>query len=520
MKKVVYYGRVSTEEVNQVLALSRQKEELEEFIESQNEWQLVDKYVDEGKSATSDKGRKQYQRLYNDLQTDKFDIVVIKDIERLNRDTLNWYLFIDRLVKNEKKLYFYTTKSFYSPDDQLLTGIRALIAAQYSRDLSKKINMANTQRAKKGRVVTNGTLWGYNQFDGQLTINEEQAEIVRTVFDLYVGGMGFRGMVKELTKMGIRNQNGNKFSETTLKRMIRNEKYKGTLISNKRHKDFDTKKIYDVPEEEWVIIENGVPAIISLEVWNEANKLLESKRKKFNKDGKDKEIYTGYFKGSYVYSGKIKCGSCNEKYWHQTYTSKITNKKTDLWQCSTYRSFGKNTENGCKNPHILTEDLDKMVKMVIFDFWNNKDEVIDKIIKVLDDSLEENGTKDELQKYEAEISKQEKRKENLITMRVNDEISKEDFIKQREKIDDVIDNIKKQTYELQEKKVEQVNKKERLLNIKNFLGNKLQSPDGITDEIIEQFLEEITIEEDGQVIIALNSGFSFTFKKEGKEYVL
>jgi len=138
MDKVVYYGRVSTEEKDQRLALQRQKEELEEYINSQLEWELVGSYIDEGKSGTSEQGRKQYQRLYDDLESDKFDIVVIKDISRLNRDTLNWYLFVDRLLKNEKKLYFYDVKNYDRPDDALLIGVRALIAAQFSRDLSKK----------------------------------------------------------------------------------------------------------------------------------------------------------------------------------------------------------------------------------------------------------------------------------------------------------------------------------------------------------------------------------------------
>ncbi|MEA4987651.1 MAG: recombinase family protein [Anaerovorax sp.] len=522
MKKVVYYARVSTEETNQLAALSRQKEELEEHIHSQDEWQLVDKYVDEGKSGTSSKGRKQYQRLYNDLEADKFDIVVIKDISRLNRDTLSWYLFIDRLIKNEKKLFFYDTKSFYTTDEQLLIGIKALISEQYSRDLSKKINMANKQRAKKGRVVTNGTLWGYNQFDGQLTIDEEQAEVVRKVFEMYADGLGFRGIVQELTKMGIRNQNGNEFSLTTLKRMIKNEKYKGVLISNKKHKDFDTKKINDVPKENWIIKEGAVPAIVSTELWDKANEVLSSKRKTYIKEGKEKEVIAGYFKGSYVYSGKIKCGTCGKPYWHQTYStlSKKTNKEYDLWQCSTYRSFGKNTEHGCKNPHIKTEELDKMVKKVIFDFWNNKDEVIDKIIIVLDSSLEENGSKDGLIKFEVEINKHQKRKENLINMRMNDEISKEEFITQKEKIDDIIDSIHKQIIELEEKDKERIDKKERLINIKKFLGEKLKSPDGITDEIIQQYLKEITIKEDGEVLITLDGDFSFAFKKEGEEYVM
>ncbi|MDD4564251.1 MAG: recombinase family protein [Eubacteriales bacterium] len=517
MDKVVYYGRVSTEEKDQVLALSRQKEELEEYINSQIDWELVGAYVDEGKSGTSEQGRKQYQKLYDDLESDKFDIVVIKDISRLNRDTLNWYLFVDRLLKNEKKLFFYDEKNYYRPDDALIIGVRALIAAQFSRDLSKKINMAHTQRAKKGRAVTNGKMWGYNQHDGQLTINEEQAEVVRKVFAMYIDGMGFRTIVKEFTRLGIFNQDGNEFSETTLKRMIRNEKYKGVLISNKRHKDFDTKKVNDVPEDQWIVREGAVPPIVSTEIWDQANEILAGKRQVY-KDG-DKEKMAGYFKGGYVYSGKIKCEACGETYWHQTY--KYTTKKgmaeQDVWQCGTYRKFGKYTEDGCGNPQIKTEELDRMVKGVIFDFWNNKDSVIKNALKALDKSLGEDTSLEEIKKCDSEIAKLEKKKENLINMRVNAEITKDEFVMQKEKLEGVIENFRKQTKELEVKSSELVDKKKRLLLIKDFLGDKLKSPEGIDEEIIKHFLIEVLIKKNGEVAITLDGGLTFLCKRDGGE---
>ncbi len=519
MEKVVYYGRVSTEEKDQVKALERQKEELEDFINSQLEWELVGSYVDEGKSGTSEHGRKQYQKLYDDLETDKFDIVVIKDISRLNRDTLNWYKFIDRLIKNEKKLFFYDDKTYYRPDDALIIGVRALIASQFSRDLSKKINMAHTQRAKKGRAVTNGKLWGYNQFDGQLTVDEEQAEIVRKVFDLYVDGMGFRGIVKELTRLGIFNQNGNEFSETTLKRMIRNEKYKGVLISNKRHKDFDTKKVSDVPKDQWIVKEGAVPEIVSTEIWEKANEILANKRQVY-KDG-DKEKIAGHFKGGYCYSGKIKCEACGETYWHQTY--KYPTKKglveQDVWQCGTYRKFGKYTEDGCGNPQIRTEELDRMVKSVIFDFWNNKDSVIASSLKALDKSLGEDTSLDEIRKLKSDILKQEKKKENLINMRMNEEIIKDEFIKQKEKVEGLIENFRSQIHEIGGKSKELIDKKSRLLFIKDFLGDKLKNPEGIDEEIIKCFLKEVLIKKNGEVAIKLDGDLTFLYKRDGGEYI-
>ena len=132
--RAVFYARVSTAEEAQLNAIELQIEENKECI-TKNKWKLVDEYIDRSKSGTMVKGRDEYQRLYEDLLEDKFDIIVIKDIERLMRNALDWYLFVNRLVTTGKILYMYLDGKFYTPDDALITGIKAIIAEDYSRSL-------------------------------------------------------------------------------------------------------------------------------------------------------------------------------------------------------------------------------------------------------------------------------------------------------------------------------------------------------------------------------------------------
>ena len=142
--RAVYYARCSTEEENQKDALVRQAAEAEEAIRARG-WRLVDAYV-ESRSGTSRKGRWEYNRLYEDLEQNRFDVVVIKSQDRLMRNTRDWYLFADRLNCAGKRLYFYLENTFYSPEDALLTGIKAILAEEYSRELSKKMNLAHQKR--------------------------------------------------------------------------------------------------------------------------------------------------------------------------------------------------------------------------------------------------------------------------------------------------------------------------------------------------------------------------------------
>ena len=147
--RAVFYARVSTAEEEQLNAIELQIEENRGCIKDHG-WKLVGEYIDRSKSGTMVKGRDDYQRLYEDLYEDLFDIVVIKDQERLQRNTLDWYLFVDNLVTNNLKLFMYLDNKFFKPsEDALITGVKAIIAEEYSRNLSKKLNNSNKRRIER-----------------------------------------------------------------------------------------------------------------------------------------------------------------------------------------------------------------------------------------------------------------------------------------------------------------------------------------------------------------------------------
>lgn len=160
--RAVFYARCSTEEESQKNALAKQVEEAEECIQKKG-WILVDNYI-ESASGTTTKGRSEYNRLYEDLLIDKFDILVIKSQDRLMRSTKDWYLFLDRLNKAQKQLYIYIERKFYSAEDGLITGIKAILAEEYSRELSKKINNAHHNRQKNsGLVMLTHNAYGFKK---------------------------------------------------------------------------------------------------------------------------------------------------------------------------------------------------------------------------------------------------------------------------------------------------------------------------------------------------------------------
>lgn len=374
--RAVYYCRVSTDDENQATSIVNQKEESVNIIK-ENRWELVDGYVDEGKSGTTTKKREEYNRLFQDMETDKFDIIVIKSQDRLMRNTREWYFFIDRLVQNNKKLYFYLDRKFYSPDDALITGIKAILAEDYSRSLSKNINNAHRKRQETGsNVVITSKTWGYNKRDKAVVINEKEAEMVRFIYEMAAQNYGCRTIAKMLQDYGYYNRDGNKIAEQTVRRIIRNPLYKGTAVMNVFHRDFETKRTERNSKDQWIYHDHIVPAIVTEEVWTKANALMDRRSSAVITD-EFKTKVIGSKKNMTPLTSKIECGLCGNVFWRST---SVTGKVPKVyWNCREYAQRGRKTKNarspkgetmskydiagsGCDNIHIKETDLDDLIR--------------------------------------------------------------------------------------------------------------------------------------------------------------
>jgi hypothetical protein len=337
-------------------------------------------------------------------------------------------------------------------------------------------------------------MWGYYQKDGKLFINEEEAEIVKLIFSLYIQGFGFRSIQKKIDEIGYTSRNGTSFAMTTLKRIIKNEKYIGTLICNKKHKDFDTKKIIDMPEEYWIIHENVIPPIIDKKTFDKAQEILESKKEKYGHNN-----IRGAYQGCHLYSKKIVCGTCNKTYWHQIYSKT----SYELWQCQLYRRYGKNTEKGCNNPHIDHKILDTIVKKSIFNFIKNKKDYIDRAIEFLEKDSDTANDKKTYNSYCKKMDKLTKRRENLLMMRADGEISKEEFFNHKLKLENEIQITENLILEESKKNKKLKNQKDKLTLLNEELILNYKSYKEIPEDLIIELLSNVIIYNNNTIDIIL-----------------
>ncbi len=496
MKKTVIYCRVSTEEESQVDALERQIKELEDFVKNDSSMILVDRYVDRGKSGTTTKNRGQYNRLYEDLLTDKFDAIIVKDSSRLTRNILDFYLFIDRLVKSGKELFFYLDNKYYTPDDMLINGIKALLASQYSSELSAKSNNMHRKNQEKGIIVTNNTMWGYSQVNGKLVIKEDEAKIVRRIFELYADGVGSRTIANTLTSEGIRNRNGGEFSYYVVLDIIANPKYKGTLVCNKMHKDFSTKQIIKNPESEWIVHENAIPAIVSKELWEAANNIRKTKH---TANDYDRNIPKS---GEYLFSNKIVCGKCGKYYFHKS--CRKNGKQYTSWVCQTK---AEKTKSVCDNKNFTEQFLVEGLQVIISEFLKNKDSYVDEImelIKKLDSRKNDNS---QLQNLIKEKDRLVKRKSTLLDNLGDGIINREEYSYKAEEINNRVKSLELEIIEEKEKSISSVQSLDRLNTIYAELKSSISDTEQISQSLIDSFLEKIVINNNGEAEVYLLGGY-------------
>lgn len=489
MLRAVIYARCSTEEESQKDALKNQVAEAKECVR-QNGWQLTKVYV-ESRSGTTTKGRSEYNRLFEDLSGDQFDIIVIKSQDRLMRNTKDWYLFVDRLSISRKKLYMYLERKFYSTDDALITGIKAILAEEYSRELSKKINNAHRNRQKQGgKPILTSRVYGLKKLqDGSYELIPEEAKIKCHMYELFDAGYGSRTVCNLLKKEGVVNRKGVPFTSGNILRMVKNPLNMGTVVMNKVHYDFEAKKSFPVPKEEQFVYPDKVPAIVSEELWMRVNQKIQSRTKA--KHQPDERTY-GNYHGKFYLSGKLVCGLCGKTYYRTVRTRYRDKMPVFDWKCSTCLESGRNAEemacpqvrkvqlepiSGCDNVHLNEEKLNKFLEEICRKRYRpDEQKILNRMLKILDKALENADLQPDISKELAKKEKMELKLNVLLDKLLEGVISDELFCSKQKAIGEELKAVEERVKTLEQKMAKEGGGKDRIAHIETALqkGNLLE----------------------------------------------
>ena len=297
--RVACYGRYSTA-LQREESISAQLRAMKKYCEEKG-WTIVKCYMDRACSGATDK-RPQFQQMIADSDNHEFDIVLVHQLSRFARSRYDSNIYKNKLRKNGVRLCSVLERIDNSPESILLEGLLEAINEFYVANIARESMKGMKENAYKALYNGGCPGLGYNVDETQhLVINEEEAKIVAMIFGMYIAGYSCKYIADILNADGYCTKAGNPFTKYAVITILRNEKYTGVYIYNKREaKSYDHKRPYrDKPAEEVIRVEGGIPAIISRDIWEAAQ------NRRMNKSGR--LVIT---KAMHQLSGKIRCGIC------------------------------------------------------------------------------------------------------------------------------------------------------------------------------------------------------------------
>ncbi len=345
-RRTAAYARVSTDHEDQQTSYEAQVSYYTSYIRSRPDLEFVNVYTDEGISGTSTARREGFRQMIADAMAGKIDLIITKSVSRFARNTVDSLTTIRQLKEHKVECYFEKENiSTFDSKGELLLTIMASLAQEESRSISENCVWGQRKRFADGKVtVPFSRFLGYDRGeDGNLIVNQKEAELVREIYQMFLSGVSPYSIAKRLTERKIPSPGGkDRWYKGTITSILSNEKYKGDALLQKVYTtDFLTKrKKLNVGEVPQYYVEGNHEAIIPEDIFERAQAELERRRKPDKPDTPDKPANA-------VFLPRIICGCCcgaySAKVWHSTNRYKRT-----IWQCK---------NESCGTPHLVEEEL-------------------------------------------------------------------------------------------------------------------------------------------------------------------
>jgi DNA invertase Pin-like site-specific DNA recombinase/uncharacterized Zn finger protein len=508
---IAAYCRVSTDKEDQLNSLETQKEFFLEYTKRTGD-NLIKLYADEGISGTKIKNRKEFQRMLADAEKGLFDMVVVKDISRFARNTVDLLQSVRKLKALGIETQFLTANMTSMGNSEFVLTIFGALAQEESANTSKRIKFGKKMNAEKGRVPN--IVYGYDKTIGDyfnLSINEDEAKVIRQMFTWYnEEGYGGAKIANMLNDRGIKTKRGNNWSQNSVCRILTNEIYTGKIINGKEEiADFLTGQRKEKDESEWLVTVRPELRIIDDETFDKAQEILKGRHDSFKLTHERQS-------NKYLFSTLIKCKDCG---WSFRRTVRQYKNTYVRWVCS-----GHNGRGADSCPNAVTVDEEELIQVLqeyFQDVLSKKKKVIDHVIKEFQRVYK---AKDENIEYEkelnAELNKLRKSREKYMDMYTDDLISREELNEKigsmRKEIERLENELKMVSYHLT--KGEQL---EAILNSTFKQMEDITDVHDMTNTQLKRLINKIEVDKDGNVDIYLrligDLGLDETVLIEGTE---
>lgn len=508
---VGFYGRVSSDEEQQLRSLRNQQEMFGYWMLENPEWQIYEMYLDEGITGLNLFKRDAFKKFINDAKAGKFQVAMIKSVSRFGRNMADTTAALDMLISIGVRVIFVEERiDSNNSNDLEKFGLFAWLAELESRKISDRVLMTFDKMQKEGYYFGSKAPYGYTREKGKLYINEEEAIVVKQIYRMYLEDcLGYSRIRNKIQEMKILNpmKTGFDWRTRTIILILTNPVYTGdTYTKQTKTVEIKSRKRIINSLDDWLYFPNTHEAIIDKEYFEKVTKEME-RRTRINQDIQDSvKIPKRKDSSKNLFSGLIVCGRCGTSYVRKTIYQRPSNKaeeKAFTWRCKNYEHFGKSV---CTSESVH----EKILTQVMSDIFRGLKEDKSKIAEIIKaekkkTTMTENTLKHKRRELENESNKILKKTQKLLELYTDDEITKEEYLESSKPLNIRIANIKEELENLKSRMEEDI-------EITNDVQNLVKDLDTLADtkkwtnELLKRNVEAIIIhtKTNIEVILKLN----------------
>ncbi len=494
------YARVSTDKDDQQNSLDSQKNFFAKYIKDNSEWELVEVYYDEGFSGTTTQKRKGFNRMIANARANRIDLILSKEVSRFARNTVDTLTYARELrTKGVGIVFILDNLDTRKHEDDFRLGIMAGVAQEESRKTSERVKWGQRRCMERG-VVFGRDLLGYTVKDGKMSINQEEAEVVKLIYHKYLHEeKGTHVIARELWEAGISPMRVKKWSNIVILRVLRNEKYVGDLFQQKTFTPdyIEHKKKYNNGQLEMVRLYDHHDAIIDRDTWDRVQ--AELARRSPNDEAKSRHSYR------YWCSGKLTCGECGSSFVRRT--KHIASGDYVSWRCYQSAKFGVPKKNdygdvkGCIGESINDITLMYCAKYAIRHVQINHERITKELMRDIRNIFDTSSSIN-TKKIEKEIERLRAEKVTIVRQAAKGIISDEDIQSAIKACDEEIETCNKR---IKAASTQNIIREEQAAKLNSYVDEikEILTLDSDNEAVCRELTERIVAFDGGVVVFYL-----------------
>ena len=356
--RAAIYARKSAEDEKET-SLSTQIDHCKEVISKYEFIQLVKIFSEDNVSGMFTDGRKEYKHMMEMAEEQKIDVIIVMKLDRLARDLADSSTAVKLLKSYGCHLIAGDDVSNpNTPSGEFLRSIMFAQAQFHARRVASDVMASECKNAKDGKNAGGIAPYGLKLVNQRFEIDENEAPAVKIIFERYISGKSYKKIIDELSQLGYKTRNGNKFSYSTINDMLKNDKYYGTYVYNREGSKRRKNRVVNEEFDE-VRNANAIKPIIEKSLFDKASELIKSRQNCAPRQNSNP---------SFVLTGKIICKNCGKSMCGESQTGGRSKKKRRIYQCPNHTT---RKDNVCSTKEINADYLENAVKELIINSIND-----------------------------------------------------------------------------------------------------------------------------------------------------